>query len=181
VARMFRLGYRKSLLTSIFRAPIPLRAEHPAVSFPEMCLNTRSTAKHHKSTLTGVPDGLLNHLHQNRALLASFLKPSSMHLGSSKRCSRDCRSILRDLGTLLEWAKFIAFHLLLPFALEDGAVKMPKAAKTVSATTKQVWHQLFSCDLFTIQIWVFESVIAGSPDESRCLPRTGSIPSAVLV
>jgi hypothetical protein len=67
----------------------------------------------------------------NRALLASFLKPFSMNFGSSKRCFRHCRSILGGLGTLLEWAKFIAFHLLLPFALEHAAVKMPKAAKTV--------------------------------------------------
>jgi hypothetical protein len=39
----------------------------------------------------------------SRAFPASFLKPFSMHFGSSKRCFRDCWSILSGLGTLLEW------------------------------------------------------------------------------
>jgi hypothetical protein len=44
------------------------------------------------------------------ALLASFLEPFSMHLGSSKRCFRDCRSILRVLRTLLEMM-MVTFHV----------------------------------------------------------------------
>jgi hypothetical protein len=48
------------LLTISFKAPIPLRAEHPAVFSISTCLNMQGNAKTPKITCTGAPDYLLN-------------------------------------------------------------------------------------------------------------------------
>ena len=56
-------------------------------------MNMQSMSKTSQIDPYCFPGDLLHRLQLNRALLASFLKPFSMHFGSSKRCFLDCRSI----------------------------------------------------------------------------------------
>jgi hypothetical protein len=53
------LGYRKLPLTISRKAPVPLRAEHPAVSFQEIWVNMQENDKTPEITCTGVPDDFL--------------------------------------------------------------------------------------------------------------------------